>query len=238
MDALLSGAVREVSAARSPAVLVGAFPAVARSALSVDVAGMYLYGESGRPRLAQVSGAPDLFARTYEQHGRAVDPVLRAVVDSHAPVASSELMSMPDWRTCQLYERVSGRFGLEHIMTAPVVSDGRLIGTLNVARRSPHREFKRADVAALGALALHISATLARTTGDLTRTTGDCERLPLTPRELDVAALVAEGLTNFSISRRLGVSSNTVKQALKRIFAKTGVSSRTELAVLLSRTVP
>jgi DNA-binding NarL/FixJ family response regulator len=53
----------------------------------------------------------------------------------------------------------------------------------------------------------------------------------LTPRELQVAALIAEGCTNKDIAAECGIGEETVKHHLKRIFDKTGVSSRLELAV-------
>ena len=50
----------------------------------------------------------------------------------------------------------------------------------------------------------------------------------LTTRELEVFALVAEGLDNGAIGRRLGVSRSTVKHHLEAIFAKLGVHGRME----------
>ncbi len=52
----------------------------------------------------------------------------------------------------------------------------------------------------------------------------------LSPRELDVARLVAQGLTNPEIGERLFLSKRTVQTHLSHIFAKVGVSSRAELA--------
>jgi DNA-binding CsgD family transcriptional regulator len=52
----------------------------------------------------------------------------------------------------------------------------------------------------------------------------------LTERELHVAALVAEGLSNREIAERLLVSLSTVKVALSQLFSKLGVKRRTELA--------
>ena len=54
---------------------------------------------------------------------------------------------------------------------------------------------------------------------------------PLTKREEEVVRLVAEALTNREISRQLKLSENTVRNYLFRIFDKTGVSSRMELAL-------
>jgi two-component system nitrate/nitrite response regulator NarP len=48
----------------------------------------------------------------------------------------------------------------------------------------------------------------------------------LTRREHEIMALLAEGLTNFQISARLGLSENTVKYYLKTIYQKLDVPSR------------
>ena len=49
----------------------------------------------------------------------------------------------------------------------------------------------------------------------------------LTPRETEVLALVARGLTNAEIGRALFISETTVKTHLIRVFGKLGVSDRT-----------
>jgi predicted ATPase/DNA-binding CsgD family transcriptional regulator len=56
----------------------------------------------------------------------------------------------------------------------------------------------------------------------------------LTPTELDVVGLVAEGLTNPEIGSRLFISRATVKTHLSHVYAKLDVSNRTELAALAS----
>lgn len=50
----------------------------------------------------------------------------------------------------------------------------------------------------------------------------------LTPRELEVLALVGEGMSNKTIARRLGISAHTVKYHLEAVFAKLAVRSRAE----------
>jgi len=50
----------------------------------------------------------------------------------------------------------------------------------------------------------------------------------LTPREIEVLRMVAEGLGNKEIASRLGISDHTVKFHISSIFAKLGASSRTE----------
>jgi DNA-binding NarL/FixJ family response regulator len=53
----------------------------------------------------------------------------------------------------------------------------------------------------------------------------------LTPREQQVVALAAEGLSNREIARELDLSEHTIKKYLFRIFDKLGVSSRVELVL-------
>jgi DNA-binding NarL/FixJ family response regulator len=53
----------------------------------------------------------------------------------------------------------------------------------------------------------------------------------LSGRELEVLKLVALGLPNKSIGRRLGISERTVENHVRHVFDKLGVASRTEAAV-------
>lgn len=59
-------------------------------------------------------------------------------------------------------------------------------------------------------------------------------KLPLlSPRELEVAELVARGLTTGEMSKELFISQNTVKQHLKRMFQKIEVNNRAQLVAAL-----
>jgi len=57
----------------------------------------------------------------------------------------------------------------------------------------------------------------------------------LTEREREVVALIAEGLHNRAIARKLGITENTVRHHLTAVFGKLGVADRLELAVYALR---
>ena len=52
--------------------------------------------------------------------------------------------------------------------------------------------------------------------------------LGITPRELEILALIAEGLSNKEIAARVFVSENTVKTHTSRVFDKLGARRRTQ----------
>lgn len=54
----------------------------------------------------------------------------------------------------------------------------------------------------------------------------------LTGREREVAALVAQGLTNAQIARALVLSERTVENHVAHVLHKLGLSTRTALAVV------
>jgi DNA-binding NarL/FixJ family response regulator len=59
--------------------------------------------------------------------------------------------------------------------------------------------------------------------------------LPLTPSEIEVLRLLAQGLDNAAIAQRLVVAKRTVQNHVSNIYGKLGVASRTEAALLAIR---
>jgi DNA-binding NarL/FixJ family response regulator len=57
----------------------------------------------------------------------------------------------------------------------------------------------------------------------------------LTPREIEVLGMLAEGLGNKAIAGRLSISEHTVKFHVSSIFTKLNASSRTEAVTLGAR---
>lgn len=58
---------------------------------------------------------------------------------------------------------------------------------------------------------------------------------PLTPKELEVLDLIAEGHSNREIAHELGLAEKTVKNYVSRVLGKLGLESRTQAAILATR---
>ncbi len=155
------------------------------------------------------------------------NPVLRYVVERHAAVHDELVLPPGVWKT------ICPRADHAHVMAGPIVMNGCLVGGLGFTRAREAPAFNAQDLADLSALCLHVSTKLATIES---RSSGliplNCDRL--TPREIQIASLVAQGLTNAQIGASLWITENSVKQALKRMFRKLEVSSRAEMVAQLS----
>ena len=104
-------------------------------------------------------------------------------------------------------------------------------GALGVLLKDAPREelFRAVRAAGRGEMVLAPAVTarlFGRLRGGFSGRAGAPEQAP-TERELEVLALVAQGLTNRAIGRQLAVSEATVKTHLVHVFTKLGVTDRT-----------
>jgi DNA-binding NarL/FixJ family response regulator len=60
----------------------------------------------------------------------------------------------------------------------------------------------------------------------------------LTPQELQIAQMAAEGLSNREIGQKLYLSHRTIGSHLYRVFPKLGITSRAELRQVLDGGIP
>lgn len=177
-------------------------------------------------------GVSDSFAERYQKFGIPVDPVLKFVQNYHAPAHEELVLPQGTWKQSELYQRCCSTYDHEHIMTGPVLGQGQLIGTINFARVGHGPAFNQFDLSRFGAVCTHFSTRLAELR-KLSIVDSNPYWQSLTPRERQIAYLVAQGLTNPEIGAALWISRNTVKQALKRMFRKLEVSSRMEMVLKL-----
>ena len=91
--------------------------------------------------------------------------------------------------------------------------------------------------AAVGLVVLHASVfdSLLTVLPSSVRTLPNSPLQALTPREIEVLGMLAEGLGNKALARRLNISEHTVKFHVSSIFTKLNASSRTEAVTLGAR---
>lgn len=177
-------------------------------------------------------GLPDSFVNCYNEVGIPKDPVMSSVIERHAPVHNQLVLSPDNWRRSAIYQHVALRYGIEHIMIGPLIGRGHLVGKVYLMRNSRMMPFVAEDLSRLSALCTHLSVCLATLRASATAPESPILRC-LTQRELQIADLVAQGMRTAEISATLGITQNSVKQALKRMFIKLNVSTRAEMVAQL-----
>jgi DNA-binding CsgD family transcriptional regulator len=192
--------------------------------------GLYRLDEELKPTDVVARNVNDAFLLRYEEVGRENDPIMARVLATHLPCHNLQPLSTDEWHSHPLYRHITQRLGgLDHILQAPLLGDGRIVGTLNFGRGHGDPPFGAEEIAVASVVTHHVSTALAALPD------WDRELVELlTERELEIARFVAAGLNNLEIARQLSISRNTVKDSLKRIFRKAHVDSRAELTARLA----
>ncbi len=195
--------------------------------------GIHMFNENNSYIAVEIRGLPnvDRFVERYAEFGRNVDPVLRYVTEHHAPAHEEMVLPHGGWKQCELYKNCCAYYDHEHIMTGPIVGGGKLIGAIHFARVGETTAFNYQNIADLSGVCIHLSACIATLNQQTIFNSHLSYRL--TPREIQIVQLVARGLTNKQVGAELWITQNSVKQALKRMFRKLEVSSRTQMVAKL-----
>ncbi|WP_460831299.1 helix-turn-helix transcriptional regulator [Nocardioides hungaricus] len=206
----------------------------------VTVTGLdLLQPATGRLLVAVGKGVNVGFLRTYEDIARADDVVLHKALTTHRPYQCSDIFTAEEWRSASAYVRVFRSVRLAHVLYIPLVASGHVIGTLNLGRTAAHGSFAPEEVALMADLAEVVTRALARELAAVSEASVSSPASSLlselSARELDVALLVGRGLRDHEIADQLGLSPYTVKQYLKQVYRKTGLRSRVDLAVQVTR---
>jgi DNA-binding CsgD family transcriptional regulator len=214
----------------------------------VPTAGTAFYAFSGRqgrlttdPIVINIS-QPDLIDpaeryRAYAARYHALDPFdPRRHADSRTPIVGVNELGGPTTfaRTPWASEYLPA-WGVATETVMFLREDGRITAGISLARKRGAPDLSPQEQLLLGrcqpliqeAFAIARQAPIALEYGHRLHARG------LTVREIDIARRAAAGATNDEIARALIISPDTVKTHLKHAFAKLGVRSRIQLAVLL-----
>jgi DNA-binding NarL/FixJ family response regulator len=156
-------------------------------------------------------------------HESAPDVVLLEVTDEFNPAVLADLLGAVDAPSAVALVGHARRADILRILQS---------GVRGVLLRDSHPEEIADALAAahsgLAVLSPEILDALAPTAGE---SHGDEETPigePLTPREIEVLALLADGFANREIARRMHISEHTVKFHVSSILGKLGAATRTE----------
>ena len=129
-------------------------------------------------------------------------------------------------------DRIAGfNAGVDDYIPKPFDPNELVARVQNVVRRQERllaeaARFADADITAMAKQITEIRSMLGN--GGAKKAAPDV-KLDFTPREASVLQLVAEGMMNKEIARRLETSIRNVEKYVSRLFIKTGTASRTEL---------
>jgi DNA-binding NarL/FixJ family response regulator len=181
------------------------------------------------PRALERSVPFDVGAAVIARPG--TDPLVDVYATSEC---SEETLELVRERALALYKLIAGgirneeedggaparHFPLRSSLYSPLASEGGIVGLTYLASFRPGA-FSTDDERILAALATHAS-------GAYRRMESWVHRLRLSPRQSQVLALIASGLSDKEVASRLGVAHRTVRTHVDRLLREHGLRSRTE----------
>jgi DNA-binding CsgD family transcriptional regulator len=141
----------------------------------------------------------------------------------------------PRKHDCQLlYTEILRPAGIRTYLACGIEFRGCLLSLITLSRHARDARFAAHEQELMGSirglLAL-AEAAFRATAGSAARSTAArlLAEYPLTPRESQVASMIARGMQNKEIANLLGTSPDTVRKHTIRVYEKLGVAGRVEL---------
>lgn len=185
-----------------------------------------------------------LYLAGRDRYERCMQRLLRAMGDG-TPIIDSEVYGSAERRRLAIYAEVLFPQGAQSLLCAIVHHRGRALSQVVLKRHGSGAAFRSRDSRALDRLlpALALADAGFQHCSTVWPAGADANppfptTRPLAAREAEVAALVCKGMRNREIALLIGTSCETVKKQVQSVFAKVGVSNRTELAGLLGGIEP
>jgi DNA-binding CsgD family transcriptional regulator len=179
--------------------------------------------------------SPDNLANydTYYQYN---DPITLKLQARREPTLVTQIMPQRELMRTEFFNDFLARDGLHWGVNVFSYAGQRNIGDLRIWR-SRHREnFDTRTLELLRLVEPAFTGALIRAGGQSPLATANPSGEPrLSRREIEVAQMVCEGLSDKVIAHRLGVEPSTVRTYLKRIFDKLGVHRRSGIAAAVAR---
>ncbi|WP_144548489.1 LuxR C-terminal-related transcriptional regulator [Bacillus sp. X1(2014)] len=135
-----------------------------------------------------------------------------------------------EWQRTESFRLVFEPTGIFHFAASPVLVKNNVNATIHVHRRF-HQPFTIHEIKCCQLLTQYLSKGIEMLFPSNTDQSIYYDDVCLTQRENEVLQLLGRGLKVAEISIRLGITPNTVKDHLKKIYSKLDVSTRSEAVV-------
>ncbi len=173
----------------------------------------------------------------YEAYYQFHDPITYELQARRVPTLVTQVLPQNELMRTEFFNDFLARDGLYWGVNVYAYAAGRNIGDLRIWRGKTRDNFDAHTLDLLQLIepaftgALHRAALHAQQERAIAPT-GAAE---LSPRELAVARMVSDGLTDKEIAQHLGVELSTVRTYLKRTIDKLGVQRRSGVAAAVGR---
>ena len=149
----------------------------------------------------------------------------------------SDLINAEARRSSKFYVEYLKPFGFEHLIGVSVISEepeSHFLGSVTLYRTGAADDFSDKELYILKQLSPHLqnrleAASEKKAAAALSASYVLKARYALTPREIQIATLIAQGAVNQEIATALGIAENTVKKHISHVFDKLQVKNRTLL---------
>jgi len=163
----------------------------------------------------------------------APDAELRSAIEATSPRAAVWVLGGDASALDRLRQAAEG--GLPVLALVAVPAEAREALAAGASGALPREASADRIAAGLRAVAAGLVVLDPGSAGELLRPAPAAPAEGLTPRELEVLSLLAEGLSNKAIAERLGISDHTAKFHVNAILGKLGAGSRSEAIVRAAR---
>jgi DNA-binding CsgD family transcriptional regulator len=136
-----------------------------------------------------------------------------------------------EWQRTESFRLVFEPTGIFHFAASPVLVQNHVNASIHV-HRGFHQPFTLHEIKCCHLLAQYLSKGIEMLLSSNKKESIYYDDVRLTQRENEVLQLLGMGLKDAEISLRLGITPNTVKDHLKRIYSKLDVSTRSEAVII------
>jgi len=174
--------------------------------------------------------------RSWDEYYRFVDPLTFPMMARRHPTLATQILCQSDLARTEFFNDFLARDGLHWGVNAYSYVGDHNIGDVRIWRSRKRGNFDTHTLGLLRLIEPAFTAALVRADGGAGETISTPSPvLRLSVRELEIARMIADDLSDKEIAGRLGVEVSTVRTHIKRVFAKLGVRRRSGVASLFAR---